>query len=243
VDLDDPDAVREQYSSTARLETRRSVWQPDADGRTAQDVAVAALAELRPRRLLEVGPGTGAFAARCAAELGCEVVAVDSSPAMVAATAAAGVEAMLGDVQQLPFRDGAFDAAVAAWMLYHVPDRDRAIGELARVLRPGGRLIAVTNGREHLAELWRLVEADPGETGFSAENGGDQLRRHFPSVEGHDLRPRALFADRRAVVDYLATLDRADLADRVGELDGPLLARGAATVFVADKAETKRRAG
>ena len=53
--LDDDDFVREQYRSTANLETRKSVWQPDAQGRSPQDVALKALADLRPTRLLEVG--------------------------------------------------------------------------------------------------------------------------------------------------------------------------------------------
>ena len=101
----------------------------------------------------EVGCGTAALAARCVEELGCEVVALDASAEMVRATQARGVDAMTGDVQQLPFPDGAFDCTVAAWMLYHVPDLDRGVAELARVLRPGGRLVAITNGRESLAEL------------------------------------------------------------------------------------------
>jgi hypothetical protein len=46
---------------------------------------------------------------------------------------------------------------------------------LARVLRPGGRLVAITNGRDHLAELWHAVEHEGFETGFSGENGGAQL--------------------------------------------------------------------
>ena len=64
---------------------------------------------------------------------------------MVELTCSRGVEALVGDVQALPFDDGSFDAAVAAWMLYHVPDVDRPIAELAPVSRPGGRLVAVTN--------------------------------------------------------------------------------------------------
>jgi SAM-dependent methyltransferase len=231
--LDDEGFVRGQYASMAKLETRISVWQPDADGRSPQDVALAALAEATPAGLLEVGCGTGAFAARCAAELGCEVIALDSSREMVAATRARGIEAVAGDVQRLPFADATFDSAVAAWMLYHVPDRDRAIGELARVLRPGGRLIAITTGRDHLAELWQLVGAEKYESSFSRENGRAQLERHFAHVERHDVRSRAVFADRATAAAYLATLERGALGERLPEFAEPLTARGALAVFVA----------
>ena len=44
---------------------------------------------------------------------------------MVELARARGVDARVGDVQELPFADGAFDCVVAAWMLYHVPDLDR----------------------------------------------------------------------------------------------------------------------
>ncbi len=151
--LNDPGFVAEQYRSTARLGIRRSVWQPLPPGESAQDVAVAALAEVGPVALLEVGCGTGELAERCARELGCRVVALDQSMAMVEATAARGVEAVVGDVQVLPFADGSFDCALAAWMLYHVPDLERALAELRRVLRPGGRLVAITNGDRGMAEL------------------------------------------------------------------------------------------
>lgn len=239
--LNDEDFVRDQYGSTAKLEVRISVWQPDAGGRSPQDVALAALAEVRPARLLEVGCGTGALAARCAAELGCEVVALDSSPEMVAATRALGIEAVVGDVQRLPFGDTAFDVAVAAWMLYHVPDRDRAIGEVARVLRPGGRLVAITTGRDHLAELWRLVGAEKYESSFSRENGREQLERHFDHVERHDVHSRAVFADRASAASYLVTLERGALSERLPEFGEPFVARGAVAVFVASEPTLWRR--
>jgi SAM-dependent methyltransferase len=233
--LDEGDFVREQYRSTERLETRISVWQPDADGRWPQDVALAALAEPKPADLLDVGCGTGAFAARCAAELGCRVVALDSSPEMVVAARQLGVEAVVGDVQRLAFGDGTFDGAIAAWMLYHVPDVGLAITELARVLRPGGRLVAITNGRDHLAELWQVVGAAGFESSFSRESGGALLERSFERVERRDVQTRAVFADRAAAAAYLATLERGELAERLPEFAAPLVARGAPTVFFADR--------
>ena len=232
--LDDQEFVRGQYRSPERLETRISVWQPGPDGRTPQDVALSLLATAAPARLLEVGCGTGALAARCAAELGCEVTALDASAEMVRATQARGIHAMTGDVQELPFPDGAFDCAVAAWMLYHVPDLDRGVAELARVLPAGGRLVAITNGRESLAELYDLAGGERRGSTFSSENGADVLRRHFARVERHDAEVRAVFADRAAAAAYLETLERADLAARLPADMGRLVARGAVTVFAAD---------
>jgi SAM-dependent methyltransferase len=235
VRLDEGDFVRGQYRSTDRLETRISVWHPDADGRWPQDVALAALAELEPARLLEAGCGTGAFAGRCATELGCVVVALDSSPEMVSAAKAQGVDAVLGDVRRLPFADGVFDGTIAAWMLYHVPDVGLAIAELARVTRPGGRLVAITNGRDHLAELWQMVGAESFESSFSRESGGALLEKSFERVERHDVHTSAVFADRADAAAYLATLDRGELAERLPEFGEPLVARGAPAVFVADR--------
>src|SRR6185312_15819949 len=137
-----------------------SVWQPGPDGRTPQDVALSLLAAAAPGRLLEAGCGTSALAARCASELRCEVTALDASPEMVRTTRTHGIDAVTGDVQELPFPDGAFDCAVAAWMLYHMPDLDRGMAELARVLRPGGRLVASTNSLDNMRELWSLVGRD-----------------------------------------------------------------------------------
>src|SRR5207302_1229526 len=111
-------------------------------------------------------------------ETGAELVALDQSERMVELSRARGVDARVGDVQALPFPDGTFDCAVAAWMLYHVPDLDRGLAELARVLRPGGRLVAVTNSDRSLPELWgpfgeRAVRIH----GFAAEDGEELLGR------------------------------------------------------------------
>lgn len=114
---------------------------------------------------------------------------LDSARAAVAPHAAQFTFAG-ADVQALPFADASFDAAVANHMLYHVPDRQRALGELARVLRPGGRLFAATNGRGHLCELDAMlrpyVPADrrlsQATEDFSLENGAAQLAAVFHAV-------------------------------------------------------------
>ena len=225
-----------QYGLADRLRTRISVWQPDPDRGTPQDLVIAELAGRAPSRVLEVGCGTGALASRMARDIGCAVVAVDSSSAMVDAARSAGVDARIGTVEQLPYANGAFDAAVAAWMLYHVDDLERGLGELVRVVAPGGCLVAVTNGAAALAEVYKAAGGAKLHSRFSSENGEELLLRHFDSVSRTDFRPRAVFDDREALAGYLRSLDRSELADRLDDgMQFPFVAHGAVSVFVAER--------
>jgi SAM-dependent methyltransferase len=195
--------------------------------------------EANPRRVLEVGCGWGEFAERVVEELGVELVAVDQSERMVELARERGVDARVGDVQELPFGEGEFDVAVANWMLYHVPDLDRGLAELARVLRPGGRLVATTNSLDHLGELWSLVGRDRREepVRFFAETAEEPLLRHFARVERYDNGGTVVFEDRAAVQRYVASsVAHKHLVDEVPALDGPLVAHTNNSVFVAEKA-------
>src|SRR5207244_2595634 len=140
--LDDPVLVAAEYADEARLRARVEAQTAWATGIDARKPAVRAVVEAAPSRVLEVGCGWGELAEWIARDTGAEVVAVDLSPRMVDLARERGVDARLGDVQDLQFDEGEFDVAVAAWMLYHVPDLERGIAELQRVLRPGGLLVA-----------------------------------------------------------------------------------------------------
>jgi arsenite methyltransferase len=99
-------------------------------------------------RLLDVASGTGTSAMLAAREFGCSVVGVEySEPAVDAANAAARSQALEGtlefrpgDAEALPFEDGEFDAVLCECSLCLFPNKRRAIAEIRRVLRPGGRL-------------------------------------------------------------------------------------------------------
>jgi len=233
VKIDDPAAVARQYATEQNLEARRSLYE-NAEGPDPRELAFDAVAETRPEHVLEVGGGPGELAARIGSELGCEVTMLDSSGRMVELARARGVDARVGDVQQLPFEDGSFDCAVAAWMLFHVPDIDRGLSELARVLRPGGRLVAVTNATHHLQELRSLAGNAAWERVFTRENGAETIARHFASVERRDADGWVTITDEATIEAFVESLDAEEPVE-LPPYELPLRSRRATSIFVATK--------
>lgn len=236
--LDDPELVAREYADETRLRRRAAAYTGEATEGDARLPALEALAAARPRRVLEVGCGWGALARMIEDRTAAEVVATDLSPRMVELARGQGLDARPADVQALPFADASFDAAVAAWMLYHVPDLHRAVRELARVLVPGGVLVAVTNSALHLQELRDLVGSGPSPSTFTRENGAELLLREFAHVDRVDIDGEIEFADRADVDEYVrASISMSPFAENLPAAIGePFRARRGSAVFVARKA-------
>lgn len=233
--IDTLDVIRRDYSDPSRLEERFRAWREYHDPDMLA-LILAAVAEGPHEQVLEVGCGDGRFSEQLRDELGARVVAMDFSPGMAAQAARRGLDVQIGDIQLMPWPDDTFDVVVANWMLYHVPDLDRGLAEIRRVLRPGGRLVASTMGLRHMRELWDLVgdEGAAPALAFSTENGADVLGRHFPKVETRPMAGHATFPDHAAAVAHIrTTLTRAHLADRLPHFDGPLRVSTTNTMFVA----------
>src|SRR5437016_3773028 len=111
-----------------------------------------------PGRLLDVGCAGGELAALLATR-GWRVQGAEAEPALVEAARARGVVARSVDLDRapLPWPAGAFDAVVAAEVLEHVVDTDHLLGELARVVRPGGALVVTTPNLASLENRLRLL--------------------------------------------------------------------------------------
>jgi SAM-dependent methyltransferase len=198
--LNDPEVVRLEYASEAGLAARRAAY-ADAEGPDAPAMVFDAVAEVLPKRVLEVGCGMGQLAQRLHEELDAEVVAIDQSERMVELTRQRGVDARVADVRELPFGDGEFDVVVAAWMLYHVPDVERALDEIVRVLGQNGRLVAATNRADHLKELRALLGVTrTGLEAFDVHDAQRLLPPRFVHVKERDAAGTVTFADRDAVV-------------------------------------------
>jgi len=231
VRVNDPEAVVRQYATEGNLEARRSLY-ANADGPDPRELTLEAVSECEPRRVLEVGGGPGELAARIATEVGCAVVMVDLSPRMVELARARGVDAHVGDAAQLPFGDGSFDCVVAAWVLFHLPDIDKGLDELSRVLAPGGRLVATTNAERHMEELRAVAGKASWERTFTRENGSDFLEAHFAAVERRDADGWVTIEDDELVCGFVDSLD-ADGPLTIGPYELPLRCRRSSSVFVA----------
>jgi ubiquinone/menaquinone biosynthesis C-methylase UbiE len=164
----------------------------DENWRRTFDVVVGE-ADLRGRRVLDLGCGTGRLSAALAEEGIARVWGVDASAEMLAVAREklpAGVGLKQGRAEDLPFRDGWFERVVM-WLVVHLVDRPAAFAEVARVLAPDGRFAVVTFATDHFDRYWlnryfpTIAEIDRG---------------RFPSeqVLGQEL-PAAGFADVRFV--------------------------------------------
>jgi ubiquinone/menaquinone biosynthesis C-methylase UbiE len=160
-------------------------------------VAWDALGPISGRRLLDAGCGAGEVA-RELAEAGADVVALDHSAATVAAAAdrhdGGPVRYITGDVTALEFHDASFDVARCERVLQHLEYPDRAIAELVRVTRPGGRVCVIDTDWESIA-----VDGLPDEL-------IDAVRAHFTGrwqqhhlAMGRTLRRRLVRAGLRDV--------------------------------------------
>ncbi len=93
------------------------------------------------------------------------------------------------DAQAIPYADQTFDTVLANHMLYHVPDRPRALREIHRVLKPDGTLYATVNSLHHFEEVYDLIQEinsqahiELSQTIFGLENGVDQVAKIFTTV-------------------------------------------------------------
>lgn len=129
---------------------------------------VKAVAPKAGQRILDVATGTGLVARELAAAAPCDIVAIDQSDAMLDGARArlaafpelAGrVTLVQGEAEHLPFGDGEFDALTFTYLLRYVDDPRATMRELARVVKPGGRIGMVEFGvpsNPTLRALWRV---------------------------------------------------------------------------------------
>lgn len=172
-------------------------------------------------RVLDVATGTGLVAAALVERYGCTVVGLDQSGAMLGRARERvdrrpelrdRIALMQGEAESLPFADGEFDALTFTYLLRYVDDPAAALRELARVVRPGGRIAMLEFGeptRPLLHGLWRLHTRVglPALGRLSSRDWYEVGRFLGPSISG--------FYARHPLDDVVRIWERAGIADIV----------------------------
>ena len=216
----DPAYLRYQYGTAEKLKIR--IKSHERYSERAQDFRAWVLQWLdlaRGLTVLDVGCGSGAFH-RALGRHDVRVIGCDRSPGMVQEVLAQAeqyrlpVVACQADAEALPFASGSCDRVTANHMLYHVPDQERALRELRRVLKPGGRVVMATNAADH-GQRFRVLHAEvAGQLGYTSAGSSagrftlDDLplvRRVFADAERHVVRNAFVFPTAEAALAYYAS--------------------------------------
>jgi SAM-dependent methyltransferase len=169
-------------------------------------------------RLLEIGGGPGSLWHENRQRLSpaIEIIFTDQSTGMITqAISTLGdlpqFRFGVADAQSLPFATASFDVVIANHMLYHVPDRERAVAEIRRVLRPTGRFFAATNDHAHMQELRELPDAymlglsqrPSSNERFPFDAATEKFSQHFGQVQLHRYHNGLVIPDANALADYM----------------------------------------
>jgi ubiquinone/menaquinone biosynthesis C-methylase UbiE len=203
----------ENYSTTENLEKRQSLhaFVTGLQGRHTSEFVNDLPTD---SVIVDVGCGNGSWLKQASAHG--SAIGLDVSMAMLRAARAHAETPVVGaDAQALPLRSGTADVVLMLWMLYHVTDKNAALVEASRVLKPEGRLIAATNESDECgvpADLIRqaLSQTLGREVGqwiepldFHAANGRGILSEHFGAVEEHPWTAHYEVMDAEPLVGYL----------------------------------------
>ena len=254
----DPDRLRrEQYASADNLNARRALHERFSTNPYGwQRWVFDRLLRLAPADVLEIGCGPGALWQDNLDRLppSWRVTLSDFSAGMVGtarrALPSGPFRYAVLDAARLALADSTFDCAVANHMLYHVADRPAALREVARILRPGGVLLAATNGADHLVELnnlgrrhgfdMEMLDSAP----FLLQNGESQLRQVFPQVDCERYEDSLRVTEGETLVAYIRSVGgrmpdasaieglRAEVEERI-QRDGLVTIRKEVGLFIA----------
>jgi ubiquinone/menaquinone biosynthesis C-methylase UbiE len=153
------------------------------------------LGQLSGKRVLDVGCGKGRFARVFhEQEPEAELWGLDISPEMLSYVPA-GIHTRAGSMTELPFDDAFFDAAYATESLEHAVEIEKAVAEICRVVKPGGRIAIIDKN----AEQWGKLETPEWERWFTRKELERMLARHCRQVSSRfisyweDVEPDGLF--------------------------------------------------
>ncbi len=224
-----PTYLRQQYGDAERLNIRREAHRLYTENNESwADWVMARVAPSAGERLADIGCGPGTYHAELA-DAGVFVIGVDASYGMLvearseSTTKVRPAALVQAGAERLPLASASVDCVMANHMLYHVRDQHAALLEMYRVLRPGGRAIAITNSADANQRLEQLHREAARAVGYQALPGvvsafdgshGFRVARVFPNVETHEYVDAFRFPTTETALRYYASAMIDSIADR-----------------------------
>lgn len=214
--INDSGSTAKQYANADGLNTRILLHQKYSVNKQPYGDWISEHYRIKPgMKVLELGCGTGSMWAEPSRWLppDASLLLTDLSAGMLA-TAKTNVPAQpnisfaQADIQNIPCEDGSFDLVIANAMLYHVPDLDKALHEVSRVLRPEGRFVCSTTGDNGL-HAWLQKVLGAGESPampFTLQNGGTALSKYFSGVEMRIREDALEVTDADDLIAYILSM-------------------------------------
>lgn len=213
------DNIEKQYQTAKNLNTRISIHEKYSTNRQPFGEWIMSHYVILPNyRILELGCGTAdSWKGKLSfLDGGAHLTLTDFSSGMLEAAkknteGSPSVDYQVVDIQNIPYQDNSFEMVIANMMLYHVPDLNRGLSEVRRVLKPGGCFYCATYGEHGIMEYINetlqeySISGSIGKT-FTLQNGADSLERYFSSVEKLTREDGLVITHIPDFVDYVLSL-------------------------------------
>lgn len=217
--INDMSVVKQQYANANNLNTRISIHDKYSTNKMGFGNWIVSNYRIdKGIKVLELGCGTGDMWKNRESLIGlCSKLTLsDFSEGMVATTKSNigeydNVEYKVIDIQEIPYEDETFDVVIANMMLYHVPDIDKGLAEVRRVLKKGGHFYCATYGEhgiiEYLSKILSIYGVEDNiNKNFTLQNGYEILNKTFSKVEKLEYIDSLAVTNIDDMVEYIYSL-------------------------------------
>lgn len=185
--MNDTAVVKQQYQNAEKLNIRILLHEKYSTNKVPFGDWIASNYEIKPNsRVLELGCGTGSIWKN---------------------------HLNLIDIQDIPYDDKSFDVVIANMMLYHVPDLQKGLSEVARVLKEDGTFYCATYGENGIIQYLEVLLSEYGANNdmnksFTLQNGAGKLQEHFKNVKRLYREDGLAITDLNDLMEYIYSSTR-----------------------------------
>jgi len=217
--INDTSVVKQQYATANNLSTRISIHDKYSTNKMGFGNWIVSNYKIdKGASVLELGCGTGVmWKGRDTLICDCsQIILSDFSDGMVSTAKEMvgnhnNIEYRVLDIQDIPYEDDSFDIIIANMMLYHVPDIDKGLSEVRRVLKEGGVFYCATYGEHGITEYLSTILSEYGvkdnmNKNFTLQNGYEILNKTFSNVEKKEYIDSLEVTNVDDMVEYIYSL-------------------------------------